>query len=107
MPGIKGEYIYDDKGNIIGATGGLKTAMTNKQKYGSEWYKKIGSNGGKAKVPKGFGKNESLASRAGRKAGTISKTGHKFIEIKDGYRYYVALDTGKVVKYKHEDKYKG
>jgi hypothetical protein len=32
MAGIKGEYIYDDKGNIIGATGGLKTAMTNKQK---------------------------------------------------------------------------
>lgn len=42
MPGIKGEYIYDDKGNIIDATGGLKTAMTNKQKYGSEWYKKLG-----------------------------------------------------------------
>lgn len=76
MPGIKGKYIYDDKGNIIGATGGLKTAMTNKQKYGSEWYKKIGSNGGKAKVPKGFGKNESLASRAGRKGG--SKNRRKF-----------------------------
>lgn len=69
MPGIKGKYIYDDKGNIIDATGGLKTAMTNKQKYGKEWYKTIGHNGGKAQVPKGFAKNIELASRAGRKAG--------------------------------------
>jgi general stress protein YciG len=87
----------------------LKTMI---EKHGSlekvkEIQTAIGKRGGLAKVPKGFAVNRELAMRAGRKAGTISKTGHKFIEIKDGYRYYVALDTGKVVKYKHEDKYKG
>jgi len=87
--------------------GGIKAAKSNIEKYGKDFYSKIGARGGKAQVSKGFGANRELAARAGRKAGTISKTGHKFIEIKDGYRYYVALDTGKVVKYKHEDKYKG
>ncbi len=87
--------------------GGIKAAKSNIEKYGKDFYSKIGARGGKAQVSKGFGANRELAVRAGRKAGTISKTGHKFIEIKDGYRYYVALDTGKVVKYKHEDKYKG
>ena len=38
MAGIKGEYIYDEDGNIIGATGGLKTAMTNKKNQGSYNY---------------------------------------------------------------------
>ena len=76
MPGTKGKYIYDDKGNIIGATGSLKTAMTNKQKYGSEWYKTIGKIGGQAKVPKGFGSNKERAIASGRKGG--SKNRRKF-----------------------------
>lgn len=87
--------------------GGIKAAEKIIKRHGKDFYKTIGKIGGQAKVPKGFAVNRELAMRAGRKAGTISKTGHKFIEIKDGYRYYVALDTGKVVKYKHEDKYKG
>jgi general stress protein YciG len=69
LAGIKGEYIYDEEGNIIGATGGLKTAMVNKQKYGKEWYKTIGKRGGQAKVPKGFAVNRELAAKSGRVGG--------------------------------------
>ncbi len=39
----------------------------------SEYYKKIGAKGGRAKVPKGFALNPELAS----KAGSISKRGKK------------------------------
>lgn len=38
-------------GSIIG---GQKAGATNKAKYGADYYQKIGSKGGKAKVPKGF-----------------------------------------------------
>lgn len=34
--------------------GGAKAGATNKAKYGADYYQKIGSKGGKAKVPKGF-----------------------------------------------------
>lgn len=66
MAGIKGEYIYDEDGNIIGATGSLKTAMTNKKNQGSDFYKKLGKLGGLAKVPKGFAVS-GLASMAGKR----------------------------------------
>ena len=55
MAGIPGEYIYNEAGEIIGATGGKKTTMTNKAKYGEDFYKTLGAQGGKAKgVAKGF-----------------------------------------------------
>jgi len=54
--------------------GGIKTAITNKAKYGEDYYKNIGSKGGKKKNPlKGFGSNRELASAAGSKGGKISK----------------------------------
>ena len=55
--------------------GGLKAAETNKQKYGRDWYKKIGKIGGKACVPKGFAVNPELAKRAGSTGGKLSKRG--------------------------------
>lgn len=73
MAGIKGEYIYDEDGNIIGATGGLKTAMTNKKNQGSDFYKKLGKLGGLAKVPKGFAVNRELAAKSGRLGGSRKK----------------------------------
>lgn len=53
--------------------GGLKTAQTNKDRYGENWYCVIGSRGGKAKVPKGFAMNRERASEAGAKGGRISR----------------------------------
>ena len=53
-------------------------------------------------VAKGFAANPELARAAGRKAGKISKRNHEFIKQESGYNYYIAKDTGNVVKYKHE-----
>lgn len=56
-------------------SGGLKAAETNKQRYGRDWYRKIGKLGGKACVPKGFAVNPELAKRAGSIGGKLSKRG--------------------------------
>ena len=53
--------------------GGLKAAKTNKDRYGSEFYKKIGKVGGKKSTTGGFAANPELARIAGRKGGKASK----------------------------------
>lgn len=57
--------------------GGKKCADTNKQKYGEDWYKKIGAMGGRKATtkPKGFAANRELARTAGRIGGLKSKRG--------------------------------
>lgn len=55
------------------ATGGKKAAQTNKQRYGIDFYKVIGSIGGKNGVTGGFWNNRALARRAGAIGGRISK----------------------------------
>ena len=63
--------------------GGLKARDKNIEKD-PDFYKKLGRLGGSVKVPKGFAKNRELAVKAGRKAGSIGRVGHKFIESKNG-----------------------
>ena len=54
--------------------GGLKTAATNKAKYGEDYYETIGSIGGRAKNPlKGFGSDRARARAAGKLGGQRSK----------------------------------
>lgn len=55
--------------------GGLKAAQKNKEKYGDDWYQRIGSLGGKKGTTGGFYANPELAREAGRKGGKISKRG--------------------------------
>lgn len=56
--------------------GGAKAAETNKNKYGKDFYKNIGKQGGSAYHPQGRGFQLSgLASEAGKKGGKISKRG--------------------------------
>lgn len=51
--------------------GGLKCADTNKLKHGEDFYKRIGSQGGKACNPnKGFGSSHERAVAAGHKGRT-------------------------------------
>lgn len=61
-------------GNI---EGGKKCAATNKERYGSDWYRKIGAMGGRKATtkPKGFAANRELARTAGRIGGLKSKRG--------------------------------
>lgn len=58
--------------------GGAKAAATNKRKYGADFYKKIGEQGGKKGRTGGFWHaryiaKTNLAREAGAKGGRISK----------------------------------
>lgn len=55
--------------------GALKAKQKIMDRYGDDWYSKIGELGGRAMVPKGFALNPQLAVEAGRKGGTISRRG--------------------------------
>ena len=53
--------------------GGKAAAATNKTKYGSDFYAKIGAKGGKLGRTGGFFANRELARAAGSKGGRISR----------------------------------
>lgn len=55
--------------------GAIKARDTNYEKHGKDFYKKIGSEGGKKGHTGGFFTNRELARKAGRKGGKISKRG--------------------------------
>ena len=57
--------------------GGIKARETNLKLHGIDFYKRIGSMGGKAGDPskKGFASNIERAKKAGTKGGKISKRG--------------------------------
>jgi hypothetical protein len=60
--------------------GGAKAAATNKAKYGSDFYARIGASGGKIGRTGGFYANRDLARKAGAMGGRISRRG----KSKDG-----------------------
>jgi uncharacterized protein len=53
--------------------GGKLAAEKNKEKYGSDFYAKIGAKGGKKSRTGGFFANRELARVAGAKGGRISR----------------------------------
>ena len=53
--------------------GGKAAAATNKMKYGSNFYAKIGARGGKMGHTAGFAANRELARVAGARGGRISR----------------------------------
>lgn len=55
--------------------GGKKAAKANIERYGKDYYSRLGKKGGKAKhtKPRGFAANPALAVTAGAKGGHISK----------------------------------
>lgn len=55
--------------------GGRAAAATNKEKYGSDFYRKIGRQGGAIGRTGGFYANRELARRAGKIGGQISRRG--------------------------------
>ncbi len=57
--------------------GGAKAAATNKNKYGKDFYARIGAMGGKMGHTGGFYANRELARKAGAVGGRISRRGKK------------------------------
>lgn len=55
--------------------GGMKAAITNKEKQGKDFYKRIGAKGGRNGHTGGFYNNPELARRAGRIGGLKSRRG--------------------------------
>ena len=55
--------------------GGRKAAKTNKELYGSDFYKRIGAIGGRNGTTGGFAANRELARVAGAIGGAKSKRG--------------------------------
>lgn len=55
--------------------GGQKAAKKNKEKYGDDFYRKIGSKGGQLGTTGGFYADRELARAAGAKGGRISRRG--------------------------------
>lgn len=55
--------------------GGLKAAQTLKQKYGDDYFSRMGKKGGQLGHTGGFAANPALAKLAGQKGGKISKRG--------------------------------
>ncbi|HEX9679774.1 MAG TPA: KGG domain-containing protein [Candidatus Saccharimonadales bacterium] len=53
--------------------GGQKAALTNRKRYGADFYAAIGRKGGKNGRTGGFYANRELAREAGRKGGRISR----------------------------------
>ena len=54
-------------------TGGQRAALTNKQRYGANFYEMIGRKGGKISRGGGFAMNPDLARTAGAKGGRASR----------------------------------
>jgi general stress protein YciG len=61
------------------AAGGLKARETNKERYGTDFYKVQGKKGGSTstKKPKGFAANPERARLAGKKGGAVSRRGSR------------------------------
>lgn len=57
--------------------GGLKTRKKMIERYGEDFFKKIGAEGGRNGTTGGFYARRDLASSAGRKGGMISRRGKK------------------------------
>jgi hypothetical protein len=53
--------------------GGLAAAKTNREKYGADFYQRIGAKGGRLGRTGGFFANRELARIAGAKGGRISR----------------------------------
>ena len=57
--------------------GGVKAALTNKNRHGKDFYAKIGAKGGRNGHTGGFAANRELARTAGAVGGRKSRRGKK------------------------------
>lgn len=55
--------------------GGIKASITNRRKYGDDFYVRMGRKGGQSGHTGGFASNPELARIAGAKGGRLSRGG--------------------------------
>ena len=84
-------------------SGGLQTVKTNIKRYGKDYYSRIGRKGGLNGHTGGTYGKPVWASKIGTIGGSRSKRGHKYIKTENGFNYYIALNTGNVVKYSYDN----
>jgi len=82
------------------STGGKQAAITNKKKYGDDFYANIGKIGGSKGTTGGFHYDRNKARTAGSLGGKRGKKGYKFRFEKDGVLHYTKNDTGEAVTFK-------
>lgn len=101
MAGIRGVDYIDKYGNRV-VSGGKLTAQKNLAKD-PDYYRKLGSLGGKAPTitPKGFAANKDTARSAGFTGGRYSRKGHKLLERTETSGTYRRLSDGAIVEIKY------
>lgn len=77
--------------------GGIRAAAKNKERYGKDFYKRIGRQGGRAGNTGGFYGNSKRAKEAGAIGGRIGKRGRKLIK-KEGLLYTFITTEGRIIK---------
>lgn len=85
--------------------GGKKASRTNRERYGEDFYKKIGSIGGRNGHTGGFTSNPALARVAGSKGGSKSRRGLKFLGMKRRKYMYEVKRTGEIVFLKEGERW--
>lgn len=77
--------------------GGIKASQINKKKYGDDFYRRIGSMGGKKSTTGGTYGRPEWASKIGSIGGSRSKRGYKLIKVTDNQLHYIDKVTNRVV----------
>lgn len=86
----------------------MRTAKTNKAKYGDNFYREIGAKGGRLSTTGGFASDvvgkDGLTGREraailAKKSGRIGKRGYKLIKKTLFHYVYQKKDTGEIVKF--------
>lgn len=85
--------------------GGQKASRTNRERYGEDFYKKIGSIGGRNGHTGGFSYNPALARVAGSKGGSKSRRGLKFLGMKGRKYMYEVKRTGETIFLKEGERW--
>ena len=85
--------------------GGRKASRTNRERYGEDFYKKIGAIGGRNGHSGGFSYNPALARVAGSKGGSKSKRGLKFLGMKRRKYMYEVKRTGETIFLKEGERW--
>lgn len=85
--------------------GGRKASRTNRERYGEDFYKKIGAIGGRNGHSGGFSYNPALARVAGSKGGSKSRRGLKFLGMKGRKYMYEVKRTGETIFLKEGERW--